>query len=101
MRTLATEYRKNSYDFKQVSREGGIAIYEQIDPDTKKIVAYEVFEVQKNASRVIAGVTIEAGESTPSNEQWGKSGYTVWTLAEAAKKVDILRNRHLHPENIA
>lgn len=93
MRPLKTNYRKNSYDFNLIEREGDVAIYEQIEPESGKKIGYEVFEVLKNKARTIAGRDIEATESCPNNEQWGKFGYTVYDFLDAKEKQGILSTR--------
>lgn len=93
MRTLSTSYKKNGHLFNLIEREGDIAIYEQIEPDSGKRIAYEVFEIQRNEARTIAGKDIEAGESCPGNEQWGRQGFTVYDLKDAKEKQGILAAR--------
>lgn len=90
MKPLPQQYRKNSYDFNLVEREGDVAIYEQIDPDTKRRVAFEVFEVLKKPERNIGERVVEANEGCPSNEDWGTFGFTVWTLEAAKEKQKML-----------
>jgi hypothetical protein len=98
---LANTYKKNSYEFNLIERDGDVAIYEQIDPDTKQRVAFEVFEILKWPDREISGVKIAAREGTPSNEQWGKNGYTVWTIDEAIKKKELLKSKLSEREQTA
>lgn len=90
---ISTTYRKNGYNFSQVSRTGDVAVYAQVDPDSGKAVAYEVFIVQKRKEFTIAGNTIPAKEGCPSNEQWGAEGYTVHTIPQATVKEAILQKR--------
>jgi hypothetical protein len=93
MITLPKTYSKNGYRFEEVERIGDVAIYRQVDPDTGRTLAFEVFEVLKNKEKVIAGKALPAKEGTPSNEQWGLYGFTVWQFPEAEKKRDILLER--------
>lgn len=93
MKVLATTYTKNSYSFTQVSREGNIAIYEQREPLNDRLLGYEVFIVQQNPERQIAGVKIPTSESTPGNEQWGTKGFTTHTLQQAKDKIPYLQDR--------
>lgn len=86
MKILSDQYKKNGYLFNKVARIKDVAVYEQLDPETGRRVAFEVFEVQKNQERVIAGKTIEAGESVPGSEQWGIRAYTVWSMESAISK---------------
>jgi len=61
--------------------------------DENGIYAYEVFKVQKLAERHINGRIIEAMEVTPSDEQWGKKGYTCRHLADAMVKLEDMYER--------
>lgn len=90
MKPLPDQYKKNGYDFNRIDREGDVAIYEQIEPETNRRVAFEVFEVMKYPEREIGGVVVPAKEATPSNEMWGTFGYTVWNLGAANEKKDLL-----------
>lgn len=93
MKILGDKYKKNGYEFTLIERTGQVAIYSQIVPETGRLIAFEVFEVQKYPEKIIAGKIIPAFEATPSNEQWGLKGYTVHTFFEAKKKGAILQER--------
>lgn len=99
MKPLPINYSKNGYNFSLISRNGDIATYSQADPDSGRIVAYEVFQVKKNKERTIAGKLIPPSESTPSNEEWGTLGFTVHTIQEAAVKEAILSQREENRKN--
>jgi hypothetical protein len=91
MKTLATVFRKQGFDYTQLRRTGDIAVYEQSQDG--KLIAYEVFEVQKNEAREIAGVLIPASESVPGNNSWGKTAYTVWDSSEVPRFEAILQKK--------
>ena len=93
MKQLESNYKKYGYNFRQIEREGDIAIYEQSDPETGKVYAFEIFIIQKNEASEIFGNSVEARESVPSTEKWGKEAFTTWTLKEALDKKNILKNR--------
>ncbi|HMT75797.1 MAG TPA: hypothetical protein PKA77_17115 [Chitinophagaceae bacterium] len=96
MKILELQYKKNGYDHRQIFRQDDIAIYETTTPESGRVIGYEVFIIQKNKSRVIAGQQIAASESTPSNEQWGKSGWTHWLKSAAMEKATVLlKNRNM------
>jgi len=77
MKILATTFRKDSFDFTQVRREGRLAIYHK----TKPTGAFEVVVIQTYKARTFPshmhngiikpGHSIEAGEAMPSSESWG------------------------------
>jgi len=91
MKKLAIQYKKNGCHHRQVYRHGDIAIYELTSPETGRVLCYEVFEVQKFKERIIKGSIIYESEGTPSNEQWGIRGFTVWQKKAAMEKAEILR----------
>jgi len=93
MRKLEIQFNKNGYHHQQVYRQGDIAIYELTSLETGRILGYEVFEVQKFPERIIKGKMIDESEGTPSNEQWGIKGFTVWNKTAAMEKAEILRAR--------
>ena len=78
-------YRKNSYDFFLVKREGDVAIFEQKDND--KLIAYEVFEIRKQKAAEFGNVKYEAKEKCPGNEEWGINAYTVHTYEAALERM--------------
>jgi hypothetical protein len=99
MKEIEKQYRKNGYIFDQIWRKGDVCIYSQTDPDSGRVVAYEVFEVIKREEAEIQGNVIPAKESCPGNEQWGSKGYTCWTIPEAMGKAalvgEAIYNRNL------
>jgi len=89
MKKLPTCYHKNGYEFDLIERGGNIAIYRlSLDGEGK---AYEVFEVQQYAERIVKGTVIPSKEATPSNEQWGSKGFTYWSLEDAQKRAERMR----------
>lgn len=93
MKQLPLTYNKYGYRFDLYTRLDDIAVYEQSDPKTGKVYAYEVFIVQKNEAGNRFGRDIEASESVPSTNEWGRDAFTVWTLDEATEKVAYLQQR--------
>lgn len=70
MKPLATEYRKNGYNYKLVRRTAYAAMFSQHN-DEGKLVSYEVGRVKSDNGGTFAGVTIEPGERFWSNEDFG------------------------------
>lgn len=75
MKQLETQVRKQGFTYELVERTEFTALYSQKCQESGMLVAFEVFRINKNPERVIAGVTIPASESLPSNEQFGTSAY--------------------------
>jgi hypothetical protein len=82
MKPLETEFRKNGYHYKQITRNDKAAVYSQDD------TWYEVIKIKVHGEREFAGRIIEAGESYPSAERWGTLGWTYGTLKDAMTKYE-------------
>lgn len=88
MKLLESELSKNGFTYKLVERNEFKAIYSQWDGG--RIVGFEVFKVkkQKATTLILSGNTIylEAKETYPNNEDFGKRAWAYKTLAQAVKK---------------
>jgi hypothetical protein len=93
MKQLEATYTKNGYNHEIVWRDEDYAITKLTDTDTGRFSCYEAFKVKKRKPSTIKGKIIEGGETTPCNEEWGKTGYTVMTLEKAQIKINELKNR--------
>ncbi len=90
-RPLGTSYSKNGYDYTQIVRDGCIAIFGQhskVDPEN--YIAYEVIRILVKPAIVIMGKEVPLREIAPSNEDWGKYGWTMSTLSSARTKMTTL-----------
>lgn len=89
---LPTEFTSKGFIFKQIRREGDIAIYKRWkEKHNEKCAHFEVFEIQKYQEREMCGIKIEAKEAVPTNELWGKKGFTYLDLGSAEKKFEELK----------
>ena len=93
MKQLETTFKKNSFIHNIVWRDADYAITKLTDPDTGRFVCFEAFKIRKKPESKLGGRVLPASEITPSNEQWGKYGYTVYTLEQAHNKINILKNK--------
>lgn len=91
MKTLATNIRKNGYDYKLIQRTSRAAIYSQSEQG--KIIAYEVGMVKSSKGGEIQGNVIEAGESFWGNEDFGRIAWTKNTLEQAIEKYNEINAR--------
>jgi hypothetical protein len=87
-RPIAKEIRHDGFTFRQIAREGDVAIYEQkwkgcANPS----VAYEVVRIRRREAREIKGKIIEAAEVYPRAEAWGIDGFTLTDKDEAFAKL--------------
>ena len=99
MKRLADHYQKNGFHFRIVSRVNDVAIYSQHATIDGPALYFEVFIVQHNQERIMAGFTIPAKESCPGNEEWGRKGWTYTNFLDAKKKAEILRLREDRRKN--
>ncbi len=90
MRPLGTTYRKNSFHYEIVRREGLIAIAMQRLSPGRGCLAYEVIKIRECPEANFAGTIVPAHESAPGNEEWGNRGWTFPTLERATAKFEAL-----------
>jgi hypothetical protein len=90
MHVLPLEWSNRSWLYQQVSRDGDLAIYRQQHKEGPA-VRFEVIRVQHRDETTLHNGSIqEAGEYYPSSSQWGKAGWTCYTLAEARQMLNEL-----------
>lgn len=99
MKLLPETFEKKGWTFKQLRREGNIALYSK--SNASGAFSYEVIMVQSHNGYVIAGQAIEAAEHFPSTAQWGDLGWTYQRsqIQEAMQKFnDLLKARATAPQ---
>jgi len=87
LKPLGDTYRKNTFHYELVQREGDIAIFKQRLRPGEGCLAYEVIIIQKDPDREFAGVLVPAHERAPGNAEFGKKGWTYPTLDRAKAKM--------------
>ena len=95
---LETEFTKNTFRFRQLRREGDIAIFHKVAMQgTARPKAhdagFETVVVSRHNGYDIAGVHMDPAECYPGNEQWGQKGWTYTTLFEAETRYEQLLGR--------
>jgi hypothetical protein len=75
---LPTRFRRDEFEYRQISRERDAAIYEQkwsgcSDPS----VCYEVIRIRRRDGFRIGARFVEPGEVYPNSEAWGTDGFTL------------------------
>ena len=75
---LPTQFRHDGFEYRQITRDGDAAIYEQrwgccADPS----VCYEVIRIRRRECFQIGPRFIEAAEVYPNAEAWGVDGFTL------------------------
>jgi len=84
---LATQFRHDGFDYRQIAREGDVAIYEQKwrgcpDPN----VCFEVVRIRRRDGFQIGGSFVEPAEVYPRSEAWGTDGFTLTDKDAALNK---------------
>lgn len=90
---LPQTYKKNGYQHEIVFRDDVYAITKLTSIEDGRFICYEVFKIKKTKTITLNNNIIEARETTPSNEAWGKDGYSVRTLEDAYKKIELFKQR--------
>jgi hypothetical protein len=91
MKTLATEFKKSGFDFKQVRRLGDVAIYSKRKGSAD--LGFEVIKISHHNGYTIAGNFIPPSETYPSSEQWGTNGFTCDDEQSAIARADKLKTQ--------
>lgn len=91
MKILSTEFARDGFRFKQITRRGQWAAYRK----TKKgagglIESYEVARIRTRKDHQIKDRVIEGGEFYPSAKEWGTHGFTFCTEQEAREALNRL-----------
>jgi hypothetical protein len=85
---LPTQFRRDSFDYRQIAREGSAAIYEQTwSGCSEPSVGYDVIRVRYRDGFHIGGRFVEAAEVYPNCEAWGVDGWTFQDEAAAIRKL--------------
>ena len=90
---LKEKYSKNGYDHEMVWRDENYAITKLTDSDTGKFVCYEAFRIRIKKSGPEKSTAEYPRECTPSNEEWGKFGFSTFTFEQAKSRIDMMANR--------
>ena len=81
---LESDFQRGEFNYKQIAREGDVAIYEQTWRGcSEPSVCYEVIRIRRHNGKEIKGQWVEPSEFYPSSTEWGKYGFT-FTDKEAA-----------------
>lgn len=82
MKILEKQFKSRTFNFRQICREGDLAIYEK---SKGNYLGYETIRIHSHTGYFMAGVLIPAAETFPGNESWGRDGFTAQSLDDARK----------------
>ncbi len=89
MKTLETSFTRKGFQYRQISRDGDVAVFEQRWGKNGS-PAFETVIVQRHHGREIMGVKIPPAEFMPSTSQWGVKGWTFTHRDQALLKAASL-----------
>jgi hypothetical protein len=74
---LPKEFRRGGFDYRQIAREGNVAIYEQSwSGCSNPSVCYEVIRIRYREGFQIGEKSVEPYEIYPNADAWGVDGFT-------------------------
>jgi hypothetical protein len=86
---LCSEFKHCGYNYRQIKREGNVAIYSQAKGGV--VLAYEVIVIRNRPARTWPnGKTTPEHEAYPGNEEWGRFGWTCVTLDRALERFECM-----------
>ena len=91
MKPLPKTFTKGGFDFIVIERLGNVALLSKTKNGAK---SYEVVIIQSHNGYTIGNKTIEAAESMPPSESWGRLGWSYTSLDEAIKRFDQQCDEH-------
>ena len=89
MKTLPSNFTRDGFLFRQLAREGDVALFEKSKPGHSR-PGYEVVIVQRHPPQTIHGRDYPERESMPASESWGVLGWSYSDLNPAKTKFDAL-----------
>src|SRR5262245_57731889 len=90
---LPTHFRRDGFDYRQIAREGDVAIYEQTwSGCAEPSVCYEVIRIRRREGFQIDGRLVGPAEVYPNTGAWGVDGWTVEDKKSAFHKLREIIN---------
>lgn len=101
MELLPLTFRRDGFDYEQVRRLAGVAIYKQTKGGQPHNIHFEVGIIKENKAWEAFGLKHPAKESWPSSEQWGIMGFTFCDLPSAeAMMARLVKERLKQPSAV-
>lgn len=87
MKTIPHTFTKNGWHFRQIERIGNLAIFERFKDAANS--HFEVVKIRAHNGFKIPGTDTmaEPAEIYPSDNAWGRDGFTLPNLEEARQKM--------------
>jgi hypothetical protein len=88
---LPEEFRRGRFIYRQIYREGDVAIYRQTLKGNEHSAAFEVIRIRRRDGFQIGGRFVPPAEVYPNSEAWGTDGFTVGDTDTAFAKLREFR----------
>jgi hypothetical protein len=89
---IAKRFCHDHFTFRQIAREGDLAIYEQTwNGCENPSVAYEVVRIRRQEGKWIKDKFLPAREIYPTSRKWGLDGFTLTDKERAFAKLKFLK----------
>ena len=75
--SVPTWFRRGGFDYRQIYREGDLAIYRQTCKGNENTAAFEVIRIRQREGFEIDGRFVEPAEVYPNSEAWDVAGWTM------------------------
>lgn len=93
-RPLPIAFSRNGFNYRQITREGNAALYQQIwSGCSNPSVCYEILRIRRREGFQIDGRVVEPAEVYPNSEAWGVDGFTVTDKDAAYTKLREVNGR--------
>lgn len=101
MKILEKKFTNKNFKYKQIIREGNVAIYEQqlIDPPNSS-KRFEVIVIRSHDGYEISGNKVAPSEMYPSANHWGTLGWTCLDLESAQKRYKKVKNSESKKQSV-
>jgi hypothetical protein len=87
---LPIRFEKNGFLYWQICRTDKAAIYEQSMQTDGRRVFYEVWQIRIRPAYTFKGRSYPVSERPPGTQNWGRYGWTYYTLPEAMKRYQFI-----------
>ncbi len=96
MKILEKEFTNRNVTYRQMKREGDVAIYSYSPSNaSNRIRGYETIIITRHNGYIIAGTTITPAETYPGASQFGKKGFAYLKYDLALDKFDKILQSQL------
>ena len=86
---IPSTFTKKGFIYRQIKRQGDIAIFEQTRKDST-LQNFEVVKIGRHNGYTMGGSYIEPSETYPGSSLWGIMGWTCTCLADAEKRFSTI-----------